>query len=80
MTTVKDQYNTLSLQTSGYFECQLPVLSETAKAIQFDADNSHLSTRNRGVWIPKSQMQILNMGEGVGIRYFVKNWLYSKLK
>lgn len=78
---VHETYNSLSQQNSGYFECQLPVLNETEKAICFDADNSHLTNQHRGVWVPKSQMEILDMIEaGSGTRYFIKNWLYSKFK
>jgi hypothetical protein len=80
MKTVRDQYSELSRQDSGYFECQMSVLNETEKAICFDADNSHLSTQHRGVWVPKSQMEILDMGNDSGVRYFIKNWLYPKLK
>lgn len=80
MSTPQDQYRQLSESTSGYFECQLPTLNESEKAICFDADHSHLSNQHRGVWIPKSQMQILDLGKDVGVRYFIKNWLYSKLK
>lgn len=75
---VHTTYRRLSEQNSGYFECQLPVLHETEKAICFDADKSHLSNQHRGVWIPKSQMEILHME--VDTRYFIKSWLYSKLK
>jgi len=73
-------YKELSKQDSGYFECQLPVLHETDKAVLFDADNSHLIDQHRGIWMPKSQMQILDLGKDSGIRYFIKNWLYNKLK
>jgi len=77
--SVQDQYKALSLNTSGYFECQLPVMNETEKAIQFDAYAGHLD-HSKGVWMPKSQMHILDMGKEGGTRYFIKNWLYSKLK
>ena len=78
--TPHEQYRSLSANTAEYFECQLPVLSESEKAICFDADKSHLSDKHRGVWLPKSQIIILDLGKDSGIRYFVKNWLYSKVK
>ena len=79
MTQIQEQYRELSAKTAEYFECQMPVMNETEKAICFDADNSHLSNQHRGVWIPKSQMKILDMGADSGTRYFIKNWLYRKL-
>jgi hypothetical protein len=72
MEEIKVKYDQLSRSDSGYFECQMPVLNETTKAICFDADNSHLSNQHRGVWIPKSQMHILDMGADSGVRYFVR--------
>lgn len=79
MTEVRKRYLELSLQDSGYFECQQPILSETEKAICFDTSRSWLSDQHKGVWIPKSQMIILDMGMDSGVRYFVKNWLYKSL-
>lgn len=70
----------MSAKTNEYFECQMPVLNESEKAICFDADNSHLTNQHRGVWIPKSQMVIIDLNPDSGIRYFIKNWLYSKLR
>lgn len=78
--TIQEQYRKLSANTAEYFECQLPILSESEKAICFDASKSHLSSNHRGVWLPKSQMVILDMGKDSGVRYFVKNWLYAKVK
>lgn len=77
---VKEQYRKLSANTAEYFECQLPILAESEKAVCFDASQSHLSTNHKGVWLPKSQMIILDMGEDSNFRYFVKNWLYAKIK
>jgi hypothetical protein len=80
MSSAKDLYHTLSNSSSGFFECQLPVINETGKAICFDNYTGHLN-HQKPVWIPKSQMEIVDgTGEGFGIRYFIKNWLYSKLK
>lgn len=75
-----EQYRKLSANTTEYFECQLPVVAETEKAICFDADRGHLN-KTKEVWLPKSQMVILDLGRNDGgIRYFVKNWLYPKIK
>lgn len=46
--TIQEQYRKLSANTAEYFECQLPILSESEKAICFDASNSHLSSNHRG--------------------------------
>ena len=71
-------YSELSKPNSGYFECQMPILAESAKAICFDADKTD-SSHHRGVWIPKSQMQVINATVASDTRYFIKNWLYQKL-
>lgn len=76
---LKNRYNNLSSINSGYFECQLQVLDETDKAICFNTYNGHLDKEKR-VWIAKSQIEILDLGSDAGVRYFIKNWLYSKLK
>ena len=63
-------------------EIQLPIISETDKAICFDTYAGHLDHVKK-VWIPKSQMIIKDTICGVGTlikQYFVKNWLLSKLK
>ena len=72
------KYNELSNSKSGYFECQLPVITETEKAICFDSYNGYLN-HNKQIWIPKSQCVILNLGIEIGTRYFIKNWLFNKL-
>lgn len=74
----KDTYRLLSADTANYFECQLPILNETEKAICFDTYTGYLAN-TRPTWIPKSQMRIVDLGKDSGIRYFVKNWLHSKL-
>ena len=79
-TKLREQYNLLSANTAEYFECQLSVIDETAKAICFDACNGYLASSQRLVWLPKSQMVILDFGSDGGKRYFVKNWLYGKVK
>lgn len=67
-------------ENKDYFECQLPTIAETEKAICFDADHSHIANQHRGVWIPKSQMIVVDgRADGFGFRYFIKNWLYKKL-
>jgi len=75
---LSEKYQQLSSQNSGYFECQLPVINESEKAICFNAYKGHLD-HIKNVWIPKSQCVIIDCGKDVGIRYFVKNWLYTKL-
>lgn len=73
-------YKEMSAKTNEYFECQMPILNESEKAVCFDADNSHLSSQHKGVWIPKSQMVIIPFTGDCDTRYFIKNWLYTKLK
>lgn len=73
-------YNKLSDSNSGYIEIQLPVIQQSDKAICFDDDNSFLGNMQKKVWIPKSQVEIIDLGKDAGIRYFVKKWLYSKFQ
>lgn len=78
--TPSDEYMALSMQTSGYFECQLPIISETEKAICFDTYSGYLNKEKR-VWIPKSQIQIVSFSkDDCGKRYFIKKWLYRSLQ
>lgn len=77
MQSIKSEYEALSRQDSEYIEVQLPVIGETEKAICFDTYNGYLP-KEKKVWIPKSQMKIIEMGADSGIRYFVKKWLYTK--
>lgn len=78
---LQDQYREIS-SDPNYFETQLPIICETEKAICFNIYSGHLP-KEKAAWIPKSQMVIVKFGNGVGEigdRYFVKNWLASKLK
>lgn len=68
--TEYDFYKKMASMTDEYFECQLPVLNESEKAICFDSSSSDLTTK--GVWIPKSQMVIVDLRPDLGIRYFIK--------
>lgn len=77
MKSIKAEYEALSRQDSEYIEIQLPVIGETEKAICFDTYTGYLP-KEKKVWIPKSQMKIIEMGSDSGIRYFVKKWLYTK--
>lgn len=74
---VKERYRLLSLPTSDYDECQLPFITETVKAICFDACRASIG--EDPVWVPKSQMEILEMGES-GTRYFIKKWFIQQNK
>lgn len=74
-----ESYRSLNGANSGYTEIQLPVLAETEKAICFDNYTGYLN-HTKPVWMPKSQMQIVDGGAEFGVRYFVKNWLITKLK
>jgi len=76
----QELYSEMASKTAEYFECQMPILDQTEKAICFDASNSHLSSNHRKVWVPKSQMVIIPFEGDCDTRYFVKNWLYSKLQ
>lgn len=81
-----EQYHALS-RDSGYFEAQYPIISETEKAICFNASKSFLQSVVP-VWIPKSQMQIVefeqasdyNRSTHCNNRYFIKIWLYKNFK
>lgn len=77
MKTSQTEYEVLSKQDSEYIEIQLPIVGETEKAICFNSYNGYLE-KEKKVWIPKSQMKIIEMGADSGIRYFVKKWLYTK--
>ena len=46
---ISQTYNEMDANTSEYFECQIPILNETEKAVYFDASNSYLSTQHRCV-------------------------------
>lgn len=76
----KERYNELNNSQSGYFECQMQVLKETDKAICFNKYAGYLN-HEKPVWVPKSQMVILDLGKNeAGTRYFIKNWLYKNFK
>jgi len=70
------EYRVLS-ENSDYFEVQFSVLAETEKAICFDASRSDIG--NRPVWLPKSQMIIVDGGNDFGKRYFAKRWFSIKI-
>ena len=76
MEALHEEYRILSSKTSEWIEVQLPILAETEKAICFDSCRADFGSH--AVWIPKSQMRILDLGEDSGIRYFIKVWLYKK--
>lgn len=81
------QYRELCEINSGYFEAQLPILAETETAICFDKDSSVSRNREVPVWIPKSQMKIVEFETASDYvktrdcdsRYFIKNWLRNSL-
>jgi len=71
-------YRDLQSDVYNYIEIQSEVIAETEKAICFDFSRSDIG--QRPVWVPKSQMQIVELGSDSGIRYFIKVWLWNKIK